>query len=819
MLFYAHKNNKHIETIKEHIDNCIKVYNMYNEKLNIECKIKSLLSNLDICKKQKDIHVKLSEIEIDFIYSCFINVIKYHDYGKINPAFQKSKMGQNIIIDSNMDTGHSKISTMIYINEMFQNINDNIKEKLFVKYMIILFSNEILNHHGNMKKVDKSNLIQSLNLIINKNYLKYYSNKMKLNENSFEAFDKVNRLFEIDYIEIYILMKIVRASLITADFIATYNFYNSNDINFEVCTKINEFRDKLSSDKVISGINKYTQNKNYFKENNLPLINELRSDIFIESTSEANKNKNKFNLFSLKAPTGAGKTYTSLGIVSELLDSTHNSIMYTFPINSVSNQSAELFKNIFDKNNNGCIQEINSITPFYLKYDENENVNYNKTLLDRQLFNYPVVLTSNITLFNLFFGTSRENALGFFKLFNSIIVLDEIQNYDNTIWYEMIQFLKEYSEILNIKIVIMSATLPDLGKLINSSSIICNLMKNAEDYYNNPLFKNRVKIDVSLINKKMDYKTLTDSIINSIKNREAKTNKKVKFVTEFIKKNTAKEFYQFLKKELNEKEYDIMELDSDDNYYSKQNIIGKCKDNNIQKNVILITTQVIECGVDIDMDLGAKDCSFIDLDEQFIGRINRSCLKEDCKVYLFNLDNEKGVYRNDYRSGSNAKNEYFRDILINKDFDKEYNYVINKILKDKESGLLPGKMEFLDLLKQLDYIEIEDYMKLIKSQTLQLFIPSILQMGDKEYNGYDLWKEYTNIINNEKNYSKRRTLLSQISKNLNIFSYNIYANEEDLDIEKVAGYYYLDKANRYIKDNKFDSVLFKTDYIDKCQEK
>ena len=57
-------------------------------------------------------------------------------------------------------------------------------------------------------------------------------------------------------------------------------------------------------------------------------------------------------------------------------------------------------------------------------------------------------------------GNNRESSFGFFQLANSVIVLDEIQNYRINIWNEIIIFLKQYAKILNLKIIIMSATLP-----------------------------------------------------------------------------------------------------------------------------------------------------------------------------------------------------------------------------------------------------------------------------------------------------------------------------------------------------------------------
>ncbi|MBK6948879.1 MAG: hypothetical protein IPH16_13240 [Haliscomenobacter sp.] len=65
--------------------------------------------------------------------------------------------------------------------------------------------------------------------------------------------------------------------------------------------------------------------------------------------------------------------------------------------------------------------------------------------------------------------------------------------------------------------------------------------------------------------------------------------------------------------------------------------------------MLLITTQVVEAGVDIDMDLGFKNVSLIDSDEQLAGRVNRNVGKENCEVYLFRLNDATILYGKDYR--------------------------------------------------------------------------------------------------------------------------------------------------------------------------
>ena len=66
-----------------------------------------------------------------------------------------------------------------------------------------------------------------------------------------------------------------------------------------------------------------------------------------------------------------------------------------------------------------------------------------------------------------------------------------------------------------------------------------------------------------------------------------------------------------------------------------------------------------------------------------MGRINRSCLREGI-VYFFNIDNEKSIYRKDIRaeSGYTLKNQWVKDVLINKDFSIYYNEVMKELANE-----------------------------------------------------------------------------------------------------------------------------------------
>lgn len=84
-------------------------------------------------------------------------------------------------------------------------------------------------------------------------------------------------------------------------------------------------------------------------------------------------------------------------------------------------------------------------------------------------------------------------------------------------------------------------------------------------------------------------------------------------------------------------EWQLKLLTGDDSIYERESILKPIREN-VWKKVILISTQIVEAGVDIDMDIGYKDISKLDSEEQFLGRIARSGIKtEFLELCIFQL--------------------------------------------------------------------------------------------------------------------------------------------------------------------------------------
>ena len=446
---------------------------------------------------------------------------------------------------------------------------------------------------------------------------------------------------------------------------------------------------------------------------------------------------------------------------------------------------------------------VNSITPYKNKSDNfNEekliDKDYQRILLDRQFFNYPIVLSTHVTLFNMLFGDRKEDLFGFHQICNSVIVLDEIHTYKNSLWGEIITFLSAYADLFNVKIIIMSATLPNLDNLINNNEASVRLIKNREKYFANPIFKNRVIPDYSLLKQGNKKITLEELKVHVLKNQHKRV------IVEFIKKKTAQEFYRLIKNDTDEG-VTVRLMTGNSNIQERKDIINEIKE---LESVILVATQVIEAGVDIDMDIGYKDISRLDSEEQFMGRINRSCKKENCIVYFFNYDDAGKIYINDARlnTGRTLEDDNIRLMLESKEFDSFYKSVFEDL--SYVYGKY-GENNLNDFFKKnaghLDMKNVSEHMKLIDDNSVKMYLYLNIEKPGLDYTAAELWEEYrslledTQLANNR--YPEKKVKLQDVRSKMNTFMYQVRPNLQWVkcgDYEQIGDIYYIDNGQDYL---------------------
>ena len=835
--FYAHIKNDKKELLKNHIDLCNKYFfRIYKAK------------DLDyIFKNFEMLYLNiLDEDQLNLFKRLVVNIINFHDIGKINPLFQSKKMDNKILdkrIEYDISSKHSILSAVMYIDFFIEEVDKikTINKRAYEILSEILFLNAyiISRHHSKLNNFEEFLASFQKELyedgskaisFINRNYKYIYEKEVNISEkklfikgkNIKKYFDKNNKE---ESIYVYTYTKLMYSLLVASDFYATSEFMNGIELDeFGEINNISDFYDIYKGTEIYKKIRKY-ENNEYKKEKNLSNvqnINILRNEMFLDAEKELIKNIDS-NLFFLEAPTGSGKSNVSINLSFKLLEENKKikKIYYIYPFNTLIEQNIKTLENIFktdcevSKKSNSIfdnIATINSITPIKvdndkLKNEENtEESNYKyyeKALLNRQFLNYPIILSTHVSLFETMFKTSKESSFAFHQLANSIIVLDEIQSYKNTIWTEIIMFLKEFAKILNIKIIVMSATLPDLNYLTKSDEDSIKLIKDRDKYFSNKLFKNRVVVNYDLIDKEID------DIFEHIK-ESSKNNKKI--LIEFIKKKSAYEFFYKLKDDDSIKS-NIELLTGDDNMIERKRILRNIENSN---NIILVATQVIEAGVDIDMDIGYKDISKLDSEEQFMGRINRSCKKEGV-VYFFNLDDTNKIYKNDIRTNKSFTliNKDMKDILINKMFKDYYKLILDILINNYNDSLCEYNIDnfFKECVSKLKFKEIESRMKLIEDDmwNMSVYLSRTITLDDGTIlNGDEIWNNYRELLyDNKISYAKKEIELSRLRTLLNYFIYQVKKCDLVYN-DRIGDIYFIEDGEKYFKDNKVNKELLVT---------
>ena len=837
------KDKQSKESLEEHIDLVFDYFLKLIEQNGLEERLNSLFEKS--ANLFEEIEVK--EEFITFVKYLFAKAIYWHDMGKINPNFQKDKMLNDIDEKTLVsDSHHSHLGAYLFINHSLDELYDkNLSEEETMESIIYLFGFLISKHHGKVYKYE--------DLDFQMEFVEFLG-KFDIETEHTKILKDKNRLFSsiFDYIEnnqdvLFLLSKSLFSLLIISDYYATAQFMNYgncqeleyNDFGLVNKTFVDKIYKEFYTDKFDKNKKQITFNQLLGNKSNEDFkdfselqnksngnLNHLRNKLFVEVRTNLRENLEK-NLFYIEAPTGAGKTNLSLMSVVEILknDTSINKVFYVFPFTTLITQTYTAIKNTLELNNTQIVQ-LHSKAKYNQKIESEKDGIYGdeKTnFLDNQFMNYPITLLSHVKFFDILTGISKDDNYIFHRLANSIVIIDEIQTYSPDFWAKIVHLLDVYAKNFNIKFIVMSATLPKIGKIIDSQFTFLVSKENKPQYFQNPNFAKRVEIDTKVIsiNKPEEiYQKLKDESKN-YQNLKTNKSKKVKTIIEFITKKGADEFYKFAKKE-NTIFDEIFILSGTILEPRRKEIIDFIK-NVHNKNILLVTTQVVEAGVDIDMDIGFKEKSLLDSDEQLAGRINRNSSKEGNKLFLFIIGkgNDKFVYRTDKRKGLDGKyqedgNE--QNVLITKDFDKFYNQILDVIIENNYKTYMENLNTYKTHIQNLRFND--SHIKLINMQSVSVFVP----INDE---AIIVWKAYEKAIQNkEQDLIDKKIDIKKLSSEISKYTFSLAdypkSGIEYLETygEKKYGYLYLkewysecDGKKLYSYKDGLDTSVLKGDFV------
>jgi len=830
-LFYAHcdrGNGKNPEILKEHVDRCYH----YFEELWEHKNFKAVFENF-----QKELAPELSDEGIKLFYSLIVNVIIFHDYGKINPRFQSIKMKNTLkkwtAIDCLDGTKHSILSAAIYFDYFYEKIQESLlskDEKNMIHVFMLVNAYVISRHHGNLSRFEEfleefqpnRQLADIFSCMNQGDFTEVYHGPFCKRDRHMMNMPRQNTRIYHSFLEkqsshagLYTYIRFLFSVLVSCDYYATSEYDNGIQMSAFGTIENTEFVTQYEQSERVKQIRRLNPESCVDDKKD---INILRNRMFYEAEQTLLKNKDT-NIAFIEAPTGAGKSNLAMNCSLKLLDKNINKIFYVYPFNTLVEQNYDTLEKIYGQTDIfKSIAVINSITPIPLngtrKFWENLDIEenekfYQKALLDRQFLNYPFILTTHVNLFQIMFGCEREAAISFYQLAGSVVVLDEIQSYKNVLWTEIMMFLQCYSRLLNMKIIIMSATLPKLDMLTGNHEKVVNLIENPEKYFQDARFKKRVALSYELLypDKKTEMEELYAHVLG-----QAQKGRKI--LMEFITKTSAEMFYHMLA-ESGREDLQVFCMTGDDNQIDRKRILREMDTADQDKAVILVATQVVEAGIDIDMDIGYKDISKLDSEEQFIGRINRN-FKRNGVVYFFDMDNESGIYKEDYRvdTAYTLRKDEMKQLLADKNFGKYYDYILKGIRKYRNDRKNENGIEaFVDKVKKLDFVWISQKMKLIDNnddwKMSVYFARAITTDNGEIIDGKQVWERYRELLSDmTMNYAKKQVLLSEVKSKMSYFIYQIKI-DNSLDYnDRIGELYLIEDAEQYFENGRLNTDKF-----------
>ncbi|MEQ8197754.1 MAG: CRISPR-associated helicase Cas3', partial [Clostridiaceae bacterium] len=423
----------------------------------------------------------------------------------------------------------------------------------------------------------------------------------------------------------FIYLQYLWSLLLTGDktqLITGVNFRNK-DILKEKFTK--NYKDRLRRD-LIKKIPSIMES---------PMFN-IREEIYegtIKSINSLDLDKDK--ILSINVPTGTGKTISVYGAafrLSERLIEERGivpSIIYNIPFMSVIDQNYNVLEEILQCNsvegNHDLILKHHSMSPInYKDSEEKEYRNYDARFLVEN-WQSTVITTTFVQLFSTIFKSGINSIMHrFHKLAGSIIILDEVQAVPPKYYPIIEDIIKILCEKFNCYIITVTATKPLFlpGKeLVMDNERIFNSMNRItfENHIDNSLnleqFKNILQEDIE---KNRDKSFLV--ILNTVKS------------TKYV--------YDYVKEKFKGKRR-VIYLSTEIIPQRRLEIIKEIKEN--KNKFVLVSTQLIEAGVDLDFDVVYRDLAPMDCINQSAGRANRNGVNGKGVVKLYKLidDREK----------------------------------------------------------------------------------------------------------------------------------------------------------------------------------
>lgn len=442
-------------------------------------------------------------------------------------------------------------------------------------------------------------------------------------------------------------------------------------------------------------------------------LNTLRAGILADCLAAAD---GKPGLYSITVPTGGGKTLASMAFtLRHALGNRQRRVIYAIPFMSIIEQNAKVFANIFGRRN--VLEHHSNFDLPENETDAYDSERYAKLKLAQENWYEPIIITTNVQFFESLFSHKAGKVRKLHNIAGSVIILDEAQSIPKQYVLPCMEVLNELVENYGCTVVLCTATQPefDRNRLFLSKVDIKEIIGDVPLLFDQlrrttPVYLGKQTLDQITLRLKGEKQALC--IVNT--------------------KKHARELFQQI-------------VDKDGAYHLSTNLYPahrKAVLEEIRQRLhdklpcLVVSTQLIEAGVDIDFPVVYRATAGVDSLVQAAGRCNREGKLETGRVYVFDPEETyqgkghlaltAGIGRMIAEAQpqfleTSAVRAYFHDLFdITRDaLDQKdiFGTCANSIFALSQS--YPDmQIEYEEISKKFEFIENEGYSVIIEANTV-----------------------------------------------------------------------------------------------------
>lgn len=571
-----------------------------------------------------------------------------HDLGKFRPEFQEYITSGD---EKRGSVDHSSFGAMMIYQEIPKLVSVYPDKQFHISLFGEVIENAIFSHHNSLglkdylntdlkspfrKRIDSflssEDNIKELNQAIEHFYQEVMPKK-QFEEYLLEAYREFTNIFS-KLLEdkhnllsnIYYLSEFIYSCLIDADHTDTALFeLGKKELQYDSQTIFDNYYQKL-----LDSLKKFAVKSE---------IDQARAEMSDECDLFANKDD---DIYRLSIPTGGGKTLTSLRYaLKHAVLKQKKRIIYVLPYITIIEQNARVMREVLNGNSNDStnILEFHSSVSNDLKSSSKETTNIISLAEDN--WDSPIIVTTMVQFLNSIYAIRTSNRRRFHNLCDSVIVFDEVQKVPLnclSMFNKILNFLKDVGQC---GIVLCTATQPALDQMKAGTPV--DMAESPEmigDLDDRIAQFKRVQIsNWSNINGR-DKILSVDEVADKIADQLEKHGSVLGI---FNTISITEQIYERLAE---------LKQEQDDNYslycltthmcsVHRQTIIKKIKEDlSANRQVICISTPLIEAGVDISFACVVRSLTGLDSVVQAAGRCNRNAERKYGDVYLVLVEGE-----------------------------------------------------------------------------------------------------------------------------------------------------------------------------------